>query len=382
MNKNLLSTPELIRVTNNAIRVVAGARIQNENIGVFFQILEGQFVVLGLHPTRMYRDKILFSEINHENTPYMSVDMKKMLEFLQNVFSPQVAVSVNESNTLVIVSENTSATFPVSIRNTLPEQKEVQGDVVRVSTNLVKTALSQVFFSTSSDMSRPVLSSARICGGVDNKVMFITTDGFRLSMVQTAFASPLTKDVQAPASLLRDVFGFILNEKEDADIVLHTDGTMSIKQGSTTVTTKLVEGDFPPYEKVLVKIFQKGVVLSKKQMTHAIKSMAVFARDHSNIVVFDINPEQLSVRPKKEAGQNTKSHVPILTAHGDLENFSIAFNQKYVLDFLSSVEDENITIRFNRSDSPTLFLSGSLGQEDSHEGVFFQHIIMPVRLQE
>lgn len=382
MNKNLLPTPDLIRVVNNAIKVVAGARMQNENIGVFFQILDGRFVVLGLHPTRSYHDGIMVLECDHQSTPYMSVDVKKMLEFLQNVFSPHVAISVSEDNNLIIVSENTRATFPCSTRNNLPEQKNLQGDVIQVNTSLVKTAISQVFFSTSSDTSRPVLSSVHICGGTENKVSFITTDGFRLSVVQTAFASPLTKSIQVPASLFRDVFGFILNEREEASIVLHSDSNISIKQGLTTVVTKLVEGDFPPYEKVLVKSFQKSVVLSRKQMTHAIKSMAVFARDHSNIVVFDLSHEQLSVRPKKEAGQNTNSHVPMLVAHGDLDNFSIAFNQKYVLDFLSSVEDEHITMRFNRPDSPTLFLSGSLGQEDSHEGVFFQHIIMPVRLQE
>lgn len=381
MTKPSLPTHDVVRLLQNATKISSGMRTQSDGVGVFLSVESNALVVYGAHPNKSYFDKVQFSVGTHPDISQITVDVKKVLELLQSITSSSVVWDMRDKS-LLIEANDTKATFPISTAPNVQMVSCESGDGVRVNAHLVRDAISQVYFSTSSDTSRPSLSSVRMCDASQNTVLFITTDGFRLSLVRVGFASGIGRDTQVPALLLRDVFCSVFRETEDVSLVFCPNDTLKMTQGETVIVTKLVSADFPPYEKVLVKSFQKSFVVQRTQIMHAIKSMAVFARDHSNIIVFDCGPESVSIRPKKEAGSNIESKVSISAVYGDLHDFSIAFNQKYIQDFLSSVEDDSITLRMNRPDSPVLFLPGAYGPDDSHENTFFQHIIMPVRLQE
>lgn len=370
----------LVTALSKAIKFSTGVRTQNENLGMFLTFEPNSITVLGISETRYFQEKIACG-LDIPQKIMVTLDTKRLLEFLQTITSEEIHLSL-EKNGVKIRAEKTNALFPIVPRQTIPEVPQGHTNSVTLDPKVVLATLPYLLFCVASDSARPTLGSIKCIPQGDKKVLFVTTDGFRLSLVHTSFPTTLEQSLQIPATSFRDAFFSVLNENEKTNMLFHEDGKLSFAQGDILVGTQLVSGDFPPYERVLVRNFQQNIIVSRKDLIQSTKTIAIFAREHSNIVVFEPSTDSLRIRPKKEAGTENNTELPIELQGQDPSGLVVAFNHRYLLDFLSVVEDDFVTIRINRPDSPILFLAGKFDAADSHEGASFQHIIMPVRIQE
>ena len=103
-------------------------------------------------------------------------------------------------------------------------------------------------------------------------------------------------------------------------------------------------------------------------------------RETTQTLLF-IENKSILIRPKKEAGQESGVSIQRVNTKSE-EKLTIAFNIRYILDFLGSIEDEQFTIRVNRPETPILFLSGVVEDDEKTDQFFYQHVIMPIRIQE
>lgn len=378
--KTTISRDIVVQALSKAVKFSTGTRVQNETLGFFLIFEHDTVMVLGVNETKFFREKIDCS-LDIPEKSILTLDSKKLIEFLQNVASDDIQLSLEKSG-IKIHAGTTNALFPVALRQEAPTLPQGHTNSIALDPKVVLATLPHLLFCVASDSARPTLSSIKCIPQENKKILFVTTDGFRLSLVQSSFPTTLDQSIQIPASFFRDVFFSVLNENDGANMLFHDDGRISITQGNILVGTQLIPGDFPPYERVLVRNFQQNVVIARKTLMQSTKTIAIFSRDHSNIVVYEFSNNSLRIRPKKEAGTENNTELPIELQGQDPAGLAVAFNHRYLLDFLSAVEDDFITIRINRPDSPVLFLAGKLDAADSHEGASFQHIIMPVRIQE
>lgn len=381
--KTSINRPALCETISAAARLAAPLRTQVEGRGVFFAFKEKTLDVYGVGELSFFRKTLKMTEPLFESETCLSLDHKKLSDFLQG-FSTEAVCITPASGGLVVSLDKTSARFSVSPPVPRPQLGLEAQPLVSFDPKIVSENIKNLLFCTSGDSSRPTLSSIKFIPQGENRVLMVATDGFRLSLVQTSFSAPLPEPLQVPAAFLRDVFGGVLSPSERVRLSSHIEGRVSFEQeGGVVVGTRLVAGDFPPYERVLLKTFQHNLIFSKDEVARATKSMSVFAREFSNIIVFEVSPEGCVIRPKKEAGLENRSEVSFEGA-GLTQNsrVSIAFNYHYVLDYLSSIQDEHFTVRINKPEAPALFLPGKVDEAESHEGALYQHIIMPVRIQE
>jgi DNA polymerase-3 subunit beta len=99
--------------------------------------------------------------------------------------------------------------------------------------------------------------------------------------------------------------------------------------------------------------------------------ISIFAREYSNVIMYDFTEKGLILSPKKEANaENTTTQD--ITFEG--EPMKVAFNYKYVVDFLNHVDADELIVELLRPEAPVVFKTPG---NDS-----FMHIIMPVRIQE
>ena len=138
-----------------------------------------------------------------------------------------------------------------------------------------------------------------------------------------------------------------------------------------TLYSRLIDGDFPPYERVIPVDKKTTIIVNREEMQKKVKLASVFARDFSNIVIIKTGQKEIEITPKTSDG---RSNVVYLDAEIEGAEQRIAFNYKFLLDFLNNIKSEKITIELLRSDSPAVFRSEK--QPD------FIHIIMPVRISE
>jgi len=378
--KTTVSKEKLHASLANAARFSTGIRTQNEVLGAFLMFDEKKIVVLGIQENRFFQEDIA-CDLSTKETKIITTDNKKLTEFLQNIPATDIQLSL-EDNGLRVFAGKSRALFPIAVRTEVPTIPQNIVNVLVIDPKIILSVLPQLLFCVAADSARPTLASIKCIPLEDNKTLFITTDGFRLSIVQTSLPSPIEKSIQIPATFFRDVFTLVIEETNKAELVFYEDGRIGIRQSNLLVGSQLVSGDFPPYERVIVRNYQYNIVVSRKELIQSIKTIAIFTREFSNIIVCEFKGDVLKIRPKKEAGGENNTELSIEMQGKDIEDLVVAFNYRYLLDYLSSVEDDFVTIRINRVDSPILFLPGRIDSSDSHEGSAYQHIIMPVRIQE
>ena len=159
----------------------------------------------------------------------------------------------------------------------------------------------------------------------------------------------------------------------DGDVrILFSDEKKIIKFtiSDVNVYSRVIEGEFPPFERVIPTDFRTRVVLNREEFLRGIKMAAVFARDYSNVVVFEIKKEGFYLKPRAKDEKET-----IIYQEGEIEGEpqKIAFNYKFVLDFLVNIKGDRVILEITQPNAPAVFKIN--GETD------FLHVIMPIRTE-
>lgn len=246
-------------------------------------------------------------------------------------------------------------------------------------------AITKVAFSAAQDEGRPILTGV-LCEINKNRLSMIATDGYRLSFFETKIVKgekvPNIK-VVIPAKALME-FGKIIAEilasdpKAGQEVRLEIAETLNqlcFKIGNIEFTSRLIEGEFPNWQKTIPTAFSSEAKINKDELVKLVKVASIFAREAGNIVRLKL--EENAKKPTISVYANA-SQLGSGSAKMDIElqgpGGEIAFNFRYLLDVLGLMEDDEVVFEMIESLNP-----GRL-RGQAEKDTFF-HIIMPVRLQ-
>ena len=295
------------------------------------------------------------------------VEPRKIGEFLSLLSSGKVDLEIKEKQ-ITISQDKTVGEFPLFESSEFPFPPKITEEKQKIKADFFKNNLPLVIFSSSSDETRPVLTGINfVSSGEDLQI--VATDGFRLSLLnmkkQITFPA-----VIVPSPFLVEVTKFLKNEKEITFSYSEQEKMMSFYIGEHELFTRLIEGDYPPFGKVIPSEKKTTVVLDRGEFLRNVKLASIFARDFSSVVVLKTEKNSITVTPKNAGDKDVAYQEAVV--QGD--EVRIAFNYKFLIDFLNTATSKKITIELLRSDAPAVFKID--GQEN------FLHIIMPVRIQE
>lgn len=233
----------------------------------------------------------------------------------------------------------------------------------------LKSIVSRVSFAAAIDETRPILTGVLVEKDKDG-FNWVATDGYRLSWLQEAVSSKGSGKWLIPAQALNEVVR-LLGDEEIEMAVVSKGAQLVWGLGDVEVVCKLIEGDFPDYQKVVPEEKGTRVEVDKEALLEAVKRAAIFARDSANIVRLEVGADKVKVMANApEVGEN-QTQVEAKVGKG--EKGEIAFNSRYLLDFLNTITAQRIGLNFSGSLNPGVF--GEVGETG------FTHIIMPVRVQ-
>ena len=232
-------------------------------------------------------------------------------------------------------------------------------------------ALSKVLFAVSNDETRPILTGV-LCFSQRNKVFFVSTDGFRLSRKTFKMNNAgVINKVIIPKPAFAELKGLI--EEED-EIKIFNDiknNQVTFKVDNSILSTRVIQGDFPDYEKIIPKESSLKVDLDKNDLLQAVKLSSVFAKDSSNVIKLSIGNGFIEISAESQYFGSQKTKINAKTEGKKME---IGFNYKFLQEFLQAIEGDDILMKFIDPNSPGLFLDP--GDKD------FLHLIMPVKLND
>jgi len=294
------------------------------------------------------------------------VDIKKIGEFLSFISSDDLILEIKDT-ILLISSDKTTGSFPLISSEDFPKLPSIEGREYSFQKDFFDTILPLVLFATSSDEARPILTGVNFSFR-DGQKYIAATDGFRLSLYIQEEKNPfpeITISSQVLSELMRmklKTIKMTCSEKEKIVVFSHNEDH---------IFSRIIDGDFPPYEKVIPTECVTKVVVNREQFLRNVKLSSVFARDFSHIILLHLQKDGIMIKPRTKEDGGTVIHQ-IAEIEGPEQK--IAFNYKFVLDFLNGAQSDTVIFEMVKSSAPSVFRIPN--KKD------FLHIIMPVRTDE
>lgn len=296
------------------------------------------------------------------------IEPKKILEYLQLLESGDLSLTISE-NSISIEQGKTKGIFPTMPVADFPLPPEIKDKPEKISREFLLKNLPLLLFTASVDESRPVLTGINFTTS-ENDLILVATDGFRLSLVKEK-SRGIFPSMIIPADFLREIVRLIKGRKDIEFVYSEKEQMVRFTIGDIRLSSRLIDGQFPAYERVIPEEKKSTVKLKKDELIRNTKLISIFAREFSNVIVFSFSSKGLVVSPKKEANAENVATQDVIF---EGEPMKIAFNFRYILDFLNNTNSNEIEIELLRSDAPVLF------RTPDNPSSF--HIIMPVRIQD
>lgn len=293
------------------------------------------------------------------------VDIKKISEFLSFISSDDLTLEVKDT-VLLISSDKTTGSFSLISADDFPKIPSIEGQEYILQKDFFEKILPLVLFATSSDDARPILTGVNFSVR-DGQKYIAATDGFRLSLFTKSEKKPFP-EITISSQVLSELMRIKSKTKEIKMTCSEKEKIVVFSQDDDIIFSRLIDGDFPPYEKVIPTEYVTKAVVNREQFLRNIKLSSVFARDFSHIILLHLQKDGILIKPRTKEDKGTIIHQ---NAEIEGEEQKIAFNYKFVLDFLNAAKSDTIIFEMVKSSAPSVF---RIPEEKD-----FLHIIMPVR---
>lgn len=204
-----------------------------------------------------------------------------------------------------------------------------------------------------------------------NKLLSVATDGHRLALASVELAQSVS-DVLVQAIVPRKGIleaGKLLSSTQESCSVELNDNHIRITLGQYIFTSKLIDGRFPDYDKVLPKNAQRMLVADKDRLKDAFSRASILCNEKFRGVRLNIEENKLSIHANNPEQEEAEIELDVDYSEEELE---IGFNVGYLLDALNVIRSENV--RFNLGDANSSVLIENSESSDS------LYVVMPMRL--
>lgn len=206
----------------------------------------------------------------------------------------------------------------------------------------------------------------------EDKLRFVATDGHRLAMCtlpeNVAVKGDGHTQVIIPRKGVLELGRLLMEEQEEISIVIGTNHIRAVTE-DFTFTSKLVDGKFPDYQRVLPRSADKIVLGSRLELRQAFTRTAILSNEKYRGVRLKLAENSLDILANNPEQEEAEETVPVEYAGEPLE---IGFNVSYLLDVLGVLSGEKVKLSLADPNSSALL-------EESEEGDSL-YVVMPMRL--
>ncbi len=230
-----------------------------------------------------------------------------------------------------------------------------EASFVSVDTALLVDMVDKTLYACSQDETRYNLNGVLFeppqqTGG---PLTMVATDGHRLVRIERTVEGAETFGLKSPVILprkglaeLRRILGNDLDGKLELGF---KDNHAVMRHGTTVLGMRLVDGQFPDYKQVIPKLADKIVRIARQDLSATLKRVTVLAQDRMQPVKLALTKDQLVVTCTNPDAGEISDDVPVEYAGQSIE---VAFNGRYLLEALLSLDDKNVLLKLIDNLSP------------------------------
>lgn len=229
--------------------------------------------------------------------------------------------------------------------------------------------VAQTIFAVSTDETRYFMNGVFMEKAPEGGLAMVATDGRRLSYVRKQFDSPVPdfRGVIVPPKVL----GIMLKRSGDEGMiaVAVTDKNIFLRFGSYWISSVLIEGQFPNYQKVIPQNQKASFSVLRSDLADALRRVSIFVEQKSHRTFFGLGSGSLVISSEESEIGTAREEVP---CRYDGEDLTIALNYKYVEEPLKAMDAESLTVEFSEP-------SRAITIRPEPAGDYF-HVVMPMQI--
>jgi DNA polymerase-3 subunit beta len=247
-----------------------------------------------------------------------------------------------------------------------PGLQEPSGTRVTAEAGPFAEAVGQVGRGASRDEARPVLTGVLLEVSREG-VVLVATDSYRLAVRDLVATADGEARVIVPERAMSEAGRAAANDEKGTIELLIDESQLSFRIGSLTLTSRLIEGEFPNYRQLLPEATESRLTVSRQQLLDAVRRVGLLARDTTPVrLEFNALGVKLS-SSSPDLGQA----VETVEARYEGEDLTVAFNPQYLADGLTAATGETVRLDVRDGLKPGVVHG---------EGDEFTYLVMPVRL--
>jgi DNA polymerase-3 subunit beta len=306
----------------------------------------------------------------------LTLPAKKLYEIIKAL--PETDVRIQEDkNGVKVAADKFDSRMQTLPREDFPSLPETTG---AASATLPREALREMVaktqFAITGEDTRYFLNGALFVLRSDS-MSLVATDGHRLALVtvkregadQAVQAGEEVKVILPKKTLLE--LGKLLSEA-DGDIRYERgENHLFFAVGDRVLISRMIDGQFPAYERVIPKGNDKDIEFERERLTNAVKRVALLSNERSRAVKFEIDKGKVDVTSSSSEFGEAREQ---LTVEYQGAALAISFNAQYVLDFLNVADTDVVSLSLKDE------VSQAVMKPVGAQGYDYTYVIMPMRI--
>ncbi len=230
--------------------------------------------------------------------------------------------------------------------------------------------LRQTAFAASDDETRPILTGV-LFSLADSRLCLVATDTYRLALCTSESDADQAREAIVSGKALNEVLRVLDDQTDEPVKITISEDLVSFEIGSITIASRLIEGEFPNYEKVIPDEEQldKQITVSTADLESALRRALIVAREDASRVVFHTSEEGLRITADSPDVGHVEEQIP---AELEGEPIETAFNASYIMDMLEAVRGEEVRLALSRPLEP-----GVIRPTDRDD---YTYVVMPMQI--
>lgn len=358
---------------NEALNIVCKAVIPNSTLPVLNNILikaEGDNVYFSSTNLEIAIKCFIKADVRSEGS--ITIPAKLISGYISFLKDKNVEVALIDGNTILISSKSSQTKIKGINSNEFPSIPNVpKENYFKVPVLDINSAILQTVFSVSMNTSRPVLSG--ILFDIDKDTLkIVATDSYRLAEKTILLKEKTSICVQSiiPSRTITEL-GRIVSRIKSSDVEINiTKNQALFRIGNVELISRLIEGKFPDYKKIIPKSCKTSVDVKTEDFATVVKRVSLFVKEDSNNINIAVTNDGKILVSTGETRVGEEHAEIDAVVHGD--NNKITLKVHYIIDILTFIQSEKVVFSIDDQLSPAVFRP--LGAKD------YVYIIMPIRV--
>ncbi len=306
----------------------------------------------------------------------LTLPAKKLYEIVKAL--PETDVRIEEDrNGVKVAADRFDSRMQTLPREDFPSLPEGTGSYsASLRRDVLKHMVAKTQFAITGEDTRYFLNGALFILRPDS-MSLVSTDGHRLALITVPRGESVRRGkpdeevrVILPRKTLLEL-GRLLAEGEGDIQYERGENHLFFDIGGRLLISRMIDGQFPAFERVIPKSNDKRVEFDRDRLTNAVKRVALLSNERSRAVKFQMDKGKVEIASSSPEFGEAKEVLMVDYAAAPV---TICFNAQYVLDFLGVVETDSVSLEFK--DEMSQAVMKPLGAD----GYDYTYVIMPMRV--